>query len=211
MRPGSPGMRGKKPQEPTASESAGSEKSGRPFPSPLQSCPSPWSGGNVWQGPERPLCPVLLGRLENAVGKLMTQNTGFQVPNMFWDWLKRDFSGSCHYKVQAELASRLAGSRASTSIYSAEDSWPVPIGSAGSRACLCTNHSDWRRTGRFDWPRFSERRFVIPTGTTWITPGEGEDATKRNGHESLRRWGLEVLGRCVWTLGWKAGDSVPVG
>ena len=110
MRPGSPGMKGKKPQEPTASESAGPEKSGRPFPSALKSCPSPWSRGNVCQGPERPLRPFLLGHLENALGKLITQNTGFQVqkPNVSWVMLRRDFSGSWHCKVQAELASGLA-------------------------------------------------------------------------------------------------------
>ena len=142
----------------SASESAGPEKSGRPFASPLKSCPSPWSGGNVWQGPERPLRPFLLEHLENALGKLIRQNTGFQVqkPNVSWVMLRRDFSGSCHYKVHAELASGLDGSKASTSVYSAKDSWPAPIGSAGSRACLCTNHSDWRGTGSFDWPGFSE-------------------------------------------------------
>ena len=103
--------------------------------------------------------PLLLGGLENSLGGAnYTGHFEFQVqkPKLSWIKQKREFIGSCYYKVQIVLASGMAGSRALSFIYSAKDSGPAPIGSAGSCAWPCTNHSDWRGSECFDWPGFRE-------------------------------------------------------
>lgn len=116
--------------------------------------------GRVLRGP---CAPPSWGLGECFRGNNYTGHFEFQVqkPKLSWIKQKRDFIGSRYYKVQVVLASVMAGSRAPSFIYSTKDSGPAPIGSAGSRACPCTNHRDWRGSECFDWPGFGEWRVRV--------------------------------------------------
>ena len=61
--------------------------------------------------------------------------------------LKRDFSGSCHYKVQAELASGLAGSKASAAATAAKSFQSCPTLCDPIEGAHCLWDSPGKNTG----------------------------------------------------------------